>query len=345
MAGEAMVQGRLDEAKKLLEPIVRLSPESPKVHSMLGKVYLVLGELEKARVTLERAVELRPADVKSRNNLGSALAALREPAKAEEQFVESLKINANQPAVLDELTTVLLQMKRYDDALKHLQKGIELDPKGQQNYVGMSRVYQAQALQSQAIDILQQAIEHVDFPTRAHEELATIYKRSGDQAGAIRQFESAAKLYQDILKKIPRQPDLQGDLANVLIELQKYDEAAKALETVMQMAPSRALPHIGMGRIHHRQERLEEAERSFLRALELEPRNAQAHERLGALMGQQEKWADAEKHFRKALEIDPNFIQAQVNLQRMEEYLASVKDAPVGNPTSQPATAPSSTSN
>ena len=66
MATDALTQGKLDEARQLLEPIVRLSPESPKIHSKLGKVYLVAGDLDKARSTLEQAVKLRPSDAKSR---------------------------------------------------------------------------------------------------------------------------------------------------------------------------------------------------------------------------------------------------------------------------------------
>ena len=238
-----------------------------------------------------------------------------------------------------------MRTKRYDDALKHLQVGVELDPKEAQNYVGISRVYQAQGRRDEAIAVLSQAVGRAAYPTRPHEELAMLYKREGNEVESVKHFEAAAGIYRDILMQVPRQPEVLNDLASILIELKRYDEAAGILETAIQTAPSRAQPYISMGRIRDRQGNLDEAERLLRRALEIEPRNARAHERLGAVMGQREQWDQAKTHFQQALEIDPDFIQARLNLERLEAYLASAKEEATSSVTSQPATAPSNTSN
>lgn len=66
-------QGMPEEARAMLEALVRKLPRDSRPWKVLGVVYADLGEYELAVTTLQRAIELDPESAASHNNLGFLL--------------------------------------------------------------------------------------------------------------------------------------------------------------------------------------------------------------------------------------------------------------------------------
>lgn len=69
-------QGMPDEARAILEELVRKTPRDARPWNVLGVVYSDLGEYDLAVTTIQRAIELEPENAASQNNLGFLLFGL-----------------------------------------------------------------------------------------------------------------------------------------------------------------------------------------------------------------------------------------------------------------------------
>jgi len=77
--------GRLEEAEKLAEQMLRINPNNALVHFVFGYIYRYAGLMEEAKKEMEKAVMLDPNDVRFRS-LGITYCYLEEYDKAFEAF-------------------------------------------------------------------------------------------------------------------------------------------------------------------------------------------------------------------------------------------------------------------
>ena len=85
---------QLDEAKRLIEQALGLSPNDPFITDSLGWVEFRLGNLQEARRLLEKAYGMRP-DVEIAAHLGEVLWVLGEQERARAIWKESARLNAD----------------------------------------------------------------------------------------------------------------------------------------------------------------------------------------------------------------------------------------------------------
>ena len=71
--GESLMDnGKLDEAVKRFQEVIRLKPNAPKPYNNLGKVYAVQEKLDDAMAMFSKAISLNPGQSEAHYNLGSA---------------------------------------------------------------------------------------------------------------------------------------------------------------------------------------------------------------------------------------------------------------------------------
>jgi len=165
------------------------------------------------------------------------------------------------------------------------------------------------------------------------------------QAGRL---EQASRLYREILRIAPNQPDAlhllglvahqQGqhrravewisravalnpnapafysNLGAVYRVLGELDKAVGNCQRAVRIDPAHAQAHNNLGNALADQERLDEAVASFRRALEIQPSNPEALNNLGNALRRQGKLDQAEDCYRRALELEPRFAKALNNL-------------------------------
>jgi tetratricopeptide (TPR) repeat protein/predicted AlkP superfamily pyrophosphatase or phosphodiesterase len=190
--------------------------------------------------------------------------------------------------------------------------------------------------------------------------------RSGDLAGARREFEAAAKA-------APDRPAPLVSLSQVAAKEGRPDEAVRSLARALALDPGcvaallalasirkdrdelrvaealyrQALaidarlpdPWVSLGDVLARQNRLDEAEEALAHALELDPRSLEARYNVGVVHMQRGENAAAEADYRKALELDPKHAPTLNNLGhvmqacgRTDEALASFEAAAKADP-------------
>jgi tetratricopeptide (TPR) repeat protein len=121
-------QGRVDEAGRLFETILRASPDHFDALHNLGVIRLRQGKIDDARLLLRKALYLRPHSADAQNNLALvyqakgrldlALAALEKAIAARPGFAEAM----------NNLGVLLAQMDRHDEAIPVFAKALDAHP-------------------------------------------------------------------------------------------------------------------------------------------------------------------------------------------------------------------------
>jgi tetratricopeptide (TPR) repeat protein len=160
-----------------------------------------------------------------------------------------------------------------------------------------------------------------------------------------RRFAEAEPLLTKAAAGDPANPDVQNNLANVLMELGRIGEAAERFRQALALRPAFPEAYYNLGRALRRQERMEEAIAAYQAALELRPdyrdamlnladllrstpaaaiellerllalhpRDSEAHSLLASSLRQVGRIPEAMAHFDQALSLNPRLAVAHYN--------------------------------
>ena len=115
-------EGKLDEAIATYKKAVKVIPNHPHLHYLLGTALIQKQSFPKAEVAMRRAVELAGQSFEYLNNLASALMGQSKFLEAEAILQKAQKINPDSMDVLANLGVVLGELGRWSEAMLHLSR-------------------------------------------------------------------------------------------------------------------------------------------------------------------------------------------------------------------------------
>jgi tetratricopeptide (TPR) repeat protein len=120
--------GKLQEARELLESVVRHIPEKSEVYLYLGLIASSMGQPDSAVSFLLESIRANPRYVEAHVNLGIELAKKKEYALAEEAFSNALTIEPNHVMAHYNYAVLFYLQDRRKEAMEQLLKILEIDP-------------------------------------------------------------------------------------------------------------------------------------------------------------------------------------------------------------------------
>ncbi|MFT3868888.1 MAG: tetratricopeptide repeat protein [Nibricoccus sp.] len=214
------------------------------------------------------------------------------------------------------LSAALLAKGHADEALRHAQEALALDPP--QSDRALSHINQGNALLQlgrvdESIFQLQKAVETQPDLADAHNNLGSALRRKGDLDAAMHCFQKAIAL-------APAHANAHYNLGNAYFDKGAFDEAIREYQASLASNPTDPDIHTNLASACLRQQRLGEAVVHFQHALELAPTNIQSHSNLAyALLqtGRPDEAATVLERALKLLEKQPDLslketLQAQL---------------------------------
>ena len=127
-------------------------------------------------------------------------------------------------------------------------------------------------------------------------------------------FEDGVKRIQRSLEIDPNQPKALSNCGNGLLKLNRLDEALRCCDNAIRLVPDFAEAHNNRGAALHARGQHEAAIESYERAIALNPNSAEAHANRGAIFLAQSDLMVAEIAVRRALALNPQLAGAHMNL-------------------------------
>ncbi|PYV17720.1 MAG: hypothetical protein DMG21_07550, partial [Acidobacteria bacterium] len=234
--------GRVPEAIREAEDVLKVNPEDTDAHRLLGRIYVRnLGEaqpgksaketLDKALAEFESVTRLEPTDTESWVVLGRLYRMGNQSDKAEEAF----------------------------------KKGMTSDPESREALAGLAQLYSDQGEYDQAIDLLTK-VPDVDSEPFLLGMLGYAYSQS-------REYERAIATYEKALERDPDNQEIHRAYAEALMGAGKSDAARNELKKGLSADPDDGQTYLRLAQLDRQEGRFDEARKELERARALMPDN------------------------------------------------------------------------
>jgi protein O-mannosyl-transferase len=167
----------------------------------------------------------------ARCNLGIALVDRGDTDKAIEQFEKALAVRPNPDPVkiLSNLGDALTRQQRYDEAIKHCEEAIKLDPSCANAHYNLGVALRLSGR-------LDEAIEHFGESLRLQPGCADAHNNMGVSYAQKRMFAEAADQFRKAVEIAPAWADVRRNLGMALTDSRQFAEAMEQYQAALALA-------------------------------------------------------------------------------------------------------------
>lgn len=269
----------------------------------LAKAYVLRGQLsEDTEQQLADYDNALKADPKCAEALQSrALMHMTSGAneKAVDDLLKLIDIDSENLAAQGAVAEALAQLEKFDDALKHVETVIKLNPKSPAGYALRARVYVLQ-------DKLKEAIADLDAALKIDPENVGALLLRGQANAELKNYDQAKA---DVEKALQIRPDLtQAILVRSMIaaSAKKYAEAIADIKTLLQADPQNTQLRLQLGGLYAADNRPRKAIEVFTQILENDDANWQARRNRADALLSVGKHKEAIEDYDVALKAQPD---------------------------------------
>ncbi|HXM65898.1 MAG TPA: FG-GAP-like repeat-containing protein [Candidatus Acidoferrum sp.] len=166
--------GRMDDAIRCFQEVLRLSPDYPIGLINLGNAYRLTKNFDEARKIFERALEFSPTDPQANYGLGMVYAQADDTTRAYEYLKRALKFRPDYPEALNNLGILYLRTDRVSDAVATFEQCIRVAPAFDQAYLNLARVYSVEETPDKARAVLLELLKKDPDNARAKNMLTQL---------------------------------------------------------------------------------------------------------------------------------------------------------------------------
>lgn len=300
-------EGRLSEARSLYEQALKLDPNNPDAHQLLGVVIHAQGDAEGGLKLLERAVELDPRNAVAHNNLGGVLRGVGKVAAAERAFAEALRLEPNYPDALANRSGLLCDLERYDEAATGLRRAVQLDPNHLDARRNLARVFMKMRRFAEAESELRY---YLQFRPDHDEEVSNL-AFSVQQQG---RFEEADGLFKRAMELAKNNPSLLQNLRSLLAPDTRTEQERVEFREALRRNPGMRSVEMGVAVNLFERGKHERAQQIFDDILDVHGDDPDVWSDVGATILTLGKYREAEKILNRALQLNPKSPGALHNL-------------------------------
>jgi tetratricopeptide (TPR) repeat protein len=234
--GEALLgAGRNDLAGAAYRKAAELNPRSAAAVLGLARSLARSGQIEAAAEQYLSAARLDPQYQDALLELGDLLEQKQQPAQALHLYLEFLKSAPGAVAVRERAGVLLLQQKRYPEAIEQLEAAVKQSPTAA-NQAALAQGYAMTGQFAKEIPLLRAAIAAEPANPDLHFRLATALLESSD-------FNAAAQEFYAVVQKQPDKMEAWNGLGFCLYRMDDYGGAMRALDRARALGPEPAGNH------------------------------------------------------------------------------------------------------
>jgi protein O-mannosyl-transferase len=201
---------------------------------------------------------------------------------------------------------LFMKEKKNDEAIKDLDRVIELEPGFANSYNGRGVIFTGERRINEAIGEFNRAIELNPGYAEAYNNRGFILMNAGRIDEAVRDLNKAIELKEGYA-------EAYFNRGSAFVNLRRIDEAIKDLTRAVDLNPHYAEAYNNRGSVFVNTKRTNEALKDLNRAIELNSSYAEAYYNRGILFNNEKRYAEAFNDFTKAVELKPDYAFAYNN--------------------------------
>lgn len=223
LAHASLEIGEPEAAAEAYKKAVALDPQSADAHLGLGQSLLRSGRASEAAPRYQRAAELDPALESMKLELAEHLENNGDPEKALALYRGYLTVDPEAVAVRERIGLLLLELKRYPEAVEFFEQAVERDP------TIANRAALAEAYLN--TDEIAKALPHLREAAAAENADPALRLRYANLLLHNEKFADAARNYLALLE---RKPDLVDAWNGLAFSMYKNEDLPGALKALAQ---------------------------------------------------------------------------------------------------------------
>lgn len=321
---------RPEEAICKLREMEALWPESPEVHSELGRAYYKLGKCDQALAETETALKLDPCSTADWNNLGGLFANSGRHDEAKRAYLNALKIEPENTGAMVGLVQLLMTEREMSEAVKWCEVALFWRP---EKIIVLQIAADCFAMcgdSGRAVELLERLLA-------INPDDAIAWYKKGNIMSSLGRYDEAIACYDRAIETAPRTVDVwksRGGSINgvigavradkveaeawnskglVLKASGRFTEALVCYERTLAVDSRRADVWCNKGAVFHGQGRPDEALSCFETATTLDPQDLKAWCNRGVALRAIGRVEEAIACYEKALQVDPQDIKTWFN--------------------------------
>lgn len=230
-------QGRLVEAERLYEEILRAQPNSFSTLYMLGLAAFQSGAPQRGVELTARAIAINPNVAEAHNNLGNGFVELKRPGEALASFERAIALKPDYVEAHNNRGAALNQLLRHDEALESCDKAMALRPADAQAYYNRGLALKALKRDAEALASFDRAIA-------LRPDYAEAYNNRAAVLNDLRRHREALESCDRAIALRPDYAEAYNNRAASLYDLQRNEEALASYDKAIALKPDDADTHL-----------------------------------------------------------------------------------------------------
>ncbi|MCB9756798.1 MAG: tetratricopeptide repeat protein [Candidatus Omnitrophica bacterium] len=195
--------GKLDEAKKELDALLKDDPDNVQGRYLLALIYTIKKDYDKAAEEYEKILTslaiADPQNVEIYGYLGQLYYSKKDYEKAIQQFEKVLAFEPTENADLVYLIgSLYLEIKNRDKALELFVRALKIEPDHDEALNSLGYLYAEDGARlDEALELVQRAVKIAPKNGAYLDSLGWVYFKKGDYTAALNYLNKASSLLQD----------------------------------------------------------------------------------------------------------------------------------------------------
>ena len=292
-----------EESVNALKELTRLDPDSAAGFYYLGKTYSQMKLYREAVGYYQRAMELRPDFYQAAIDQAVSLEAVGDYDRAIAAYQVLIDATENRAPLINHLVQLLIQQRRYEDALVYLNKLASMGLGSSEVRRKIGLLYLELDRHDEAIKLFREML--VDEP-ESHQirfYLGSAYEEKGELELAKAEFSripADAAVYAEAL----------GHLAFILKEQERDDEAIQLLQKGIAADPDRMELYLSLATLYDAIDKDQEGLKLLLGVESRFIQESRFQFRLGVLFDKLGNKPDSINRMKRVIELNPRDAQA-----------------------------------
>ena len=230
--------GKLDEAAKELESLLREDPQNVQGRYLLALIYTTKKEYDKAAKEYEKILtslsKADPQNIEIYGFLAQLYYSQKKYDKAIQEFETVLSLNPTENADLVYLLgSLYLEVKNRDKALELFLRALKIDPNHDETLNSLGYLYAEDGTRlDEALKFVQRAVEISPTNGAYLDSLGWVYFKKGDYTKALEYLTRADSLLKD--------PVIYEHLGDLYFKMGEKDTAKKFWKLSIGLEPNQA---------------------------------------------------------------------------------------------------------